>query len=60
MTNDAGERARVNVTRNLKRALDQIHRKTPLASAHLAASIRTGIHCRYEPAPGGPANWTLR
>lgn len=54
------ERARVNVTRNLKRAVDQIERAAPLIGAHLMASIRTGLHCRYDPAPGGPSRWELR
>jgi class 3 adenylate cyclase/tetratricopeptide (TPR) repeat protein len=58
-TGASTERARVNVTRNLKRALEQIQRVAPLAGAHLAASIRTGSHCRYEPAPGGPASWQV-
>ncbi len=58
-TNDAGERARVNVTRALKRALDHIQRVSPIAGAHLAASIRTGTGCRYDPAPGGPERWSL-
>lgn len=55
----AAERARVNVTRNLKRAIEQIQRTAPIAGAHLAASIRTGLHCRYEPAPGGPSSWQI-
>ncbi len=56
---DAAERARVNVTRNLKRALVQIQRCAPIAGAHLAASLHTGTHCRYEPTPGGPERWDL-
>jgi class 3 adenylate cyclase/tetratricopeptide (TPR) repeat protein len=58
-TGSTAERARVNVTRNLKRALDQIQRAAPIAGAHLAASIRTGLQCRYEPAPGGPMSWRV-
>lgn len=57
--NDAAERARVNVTRNLKRAIEQIGRTAPLAGAHLAASVRTGSACRYDPAPGGPERWRV-
>lgn len=59
-TGASAERARVNVTRNLKRAIDQIQRDAPLAAAHLAASIRTGTLCRYEPVPGGPETWAVR
>ena len=58
-TNDAAERARINVTRSLKRAIEQISRSAPLAGAHLARSVRTGSVCRYEPAPGGPERWRV-
>ena len=51
------ERARVNVTRTLRSALDRISAAAPRAGAHLQASIRTGLECRYDPAPGGPARW---
>jgi hypothetical protein len=53
------ERARVNVTRTLRAALDRISAAAPKAGDHLAASIRTGRACRYEPAPGGPARWRV-
>jgi hypothetical protein len=51
------ERARVNVTRTLRAAIERIASGAPHAAAHLRASIRTGRVCRYEPAPGGPARW---
>jgi len=53
------ERARVNVTRTLRAALDRIAAAAPAAGAHLSASVRTGRACRYQPAPGGPARWRL-
>jgi hypothetical protein len=53
------ERARVNATRTLRSALDRISRAAPKAGAHLAASVRTGHACRYQPAPGGPSGWDL-
>jgi hypothetical protein len=56
----SAERARVNVTRNLKRAIEQVQRAAPMAGAHLAASIRTGAQCRYEPGPGGPTSWQVQ
>ncbi len=59
LTNDAAERARVNVTRNIKRALDQIQRAAPIAGWHLTTSIHTGAYCRYVPADGGPDGWAL-
>jgi hypothetical protein len=52
-TNDVSERARVNVTRNLKRAIDQISRVAPVAGAHLVRTVRTGTVCRYDPPPDG-------
>ena len=51
------ERARVNVTRTLKTALKHIADRAPQAAAHLQASLRTGMTCRYDPAPGGPVRW---
>ena len=58
-TTSDSERARVNVTRTLRAALDRISVAAPQAGAHLKASIRTGLECRYDPAPGGPAGWHL-
>jgi hypothetical protein len=49
----------VNVTRTLRAALDRIADSAPKAGAHLHASIRTGLACRYEPAAGGPARWRV-
>ena len=51
------ERARVNVTRTLHAAIARIARHAPIAGAHLDSSVRTGIVCRYQPAPGGPDRW---
>jgi len=51
------ERARVNVTRTIRAAIDRITLAAPIAGTHLQSSIRTGALCRYQPAPGGPANW---
>ena len=53
------ERARVNVTRTLKMAIERIADTAPAAAAHLRASIRTGASCRYDPAPGGPDRWLI-
>src|SRR5215207_2665007 len=46
---DEAERARVNVTRTLRQALDQILTVDPEAGRHLLASVRTGIRCSYRP-----------
>jgi tetratricopeptide (TPR) repeat protein len=51
------ERARINVTRTLRAAIDRITVAAPVAGAHLNSSIRTGTVCRYQPAPGGPDRW---
>lgn len=56
-TSAEAERARVNVTRNLRTALGRIASTAPRAAAHLQASVRTGLFCRYEPGPGGPTRW---
>jgi hypothetical protein len=53
------ERARVNVTRTLRAAVDRIALAAPLARAHLQASIRTGMACRYQSGPGRPASWRV-
>ncbi|MEV7625999.1 hypothetical protein [Actinoplanes sp. NPDC089786] len=53
------ERARVNVTRAVRTALQRISSLAPLAGAHLQASIRTGSSLRYQAAAGGPERWRL-
>jgi len=45
----AAERARVNVQRRLKDALDRIAAADPELGRHLARSVRTGTFCSYEP-----------
>src|SRR5829696_422461 len=46
---DEAERARVNVTRTLRQALDQILTVDPEAGRHLLASVHTGIRCSDRP-----------
>ena len=58
-TTAESERARVNVTRTLRTAVGRISAAAPRAGAHLHASIRTGLECRYDPAPGGPSRWNV-
>jgi len=43
------ERARVNVQRRLKHALDRISRECPQAGRHLDWAVRTGSFCSYQP-----------
>jgi hypothetical protein len=46
---DEAERARVNVTRTIRQALDRILAADPQAGRHLLGSVRTGIRCVYQP-----------
>ena len=46
---DEAERARVNVTRTIRQALDQILAADPEAGHHLIRSVHTGIRCSYRP-----------
>ena len=59
VTGSDAERARINVTRTLRTAIDRVAHAAPLAGAHLQRSVQTGATCRYEPAPGGPIRWRL-
>jgi hypothetical protein len=43
------ERARVNVQRRLKHALERISRECPAAGKHLDWAVRTGSFCSYRP-----------
>jgi hypothetical protein len=46
---DEAERARVNVTRTIRQALDQVLAADPEAGRLLMRSVRTGIRCVYRP-----------
>ncbi len=45
----ASERARSNVQRRLNHALHQIRAACPRLGEHLAATVRTGTYCHYDP-----------
>ena len=51
------ERARVNVTRSIKSALERIAEHSPALSRHLDATLRTGQYCSYVPDPRVPVRW---
>ena len=53
------ERARVNVTRNLRRAISLIGQRLPALGAHLERSIRTGSECCYDPEPATALHWII-
>jgi len=51
------ERARVNVTKRIKAAIERIRDVHPALARHLAASIRTGTFCCYDPPDA--TGWVL-
>jgi tetratricopeptide (TPR) repeat protein len=57
-TTSNAERARVNVTRAIKSALERIGEHSPNLGRHLAATIRTGTFCIYQPDPRVPVTWS--
>ncbi len=50
---DYAERARINVQRRLRDAIQRIARQDPELGTHLDRSIVTGIFCSYRPFPHG-------
>jgi tetratricopeptide (TPR) repeat protein len=46
---DATERARVNVRRRIKDAIERIREQAPDAGRYLENTIKTGRYCRYSP-----------
>jgi pimeloyl-ACP methyl ester carboxylesterase len=55
----AAERARINITRAIKVALERIAEHNPALAALLTSSIRTGTFCSYTPDSRLPASWQL-
>lgn len=55
---DTAERARVNVTRAIRRAIDHIDEVHPGLARHLDRAITTGGFCSYDPEQ--PVRWSLR
>lgn len=53
------ERARVNVSRSISRALDRIRSQHPALGEHFARTIHTGTFCSYAPDPRLPIEWTV-
>jgi hypothetical protein len=52
------ERARVNVTRAIRSALDRIVEHSPSLGRHLATTVRTGTFCSYQPDQRAPVSWS--
>ena len=55
----AAERARINVTRAVKAAMQRISDADSSLAAHLGATLRTGTVCVYAPDPRSPIEWTV-
>jgi tetratricopeptide (TPR) repeat protein len=55
----ASERARVSVTRAIRAAMARIRAQNAALGDHLAATIRTGTFCSYNPDPQASINWEI-
>lgn len=51
------ERARVNVSRAIRAAIDRITQHAPSLGHHLDTTVRTGIYCVYLPDPNAVPQW---
>jgi hypothetical protein len=51
------ERARTAVTKRIKEAVNRIAKVIPPLGCHLAARIKTGYFCSYNPHPDRPIAW---
>jgi hypothetical protein len=59
-TGSQAERARLNVTRAIRAAIDRIADVHPELGQHLRLAVRTGAYCAYEPDPGLDVRWSTR
>jgi hypothetical protein len=53
------ERARCAVTKSIKNAMKKLGDAIPPLGCHLAARIKTGYFCSYNPHPDRPVAWKL-
>lgn len=56
---DDAERARVNVTRAIRTAIDKVAEQDAAMARHLHETIQTGIFCSYRPEGGDLPAWRL-
>jgi hypothetical protein len=56
-TSSDAERARSAVTKRIKEAINRIAEVIPPLGCHLAARIKTGYFCSYNPHPNRPVAW---
>jgi len=54
------ERARSAVTKCIKKTIQKIREAIPPLGYHLAARIKTGYFCSYDPHPDRPVAWTFQ
>jgi len=53
------ERARLNVTRAVRKVVRKIEAGCPVLGRHLDRSVQTGLFCAYQPDPMFPIEWEL-
>lgn len=58
-TGSFAERARLNVTRAIRSAIERIAEAIPALGVHLDNAVRTGTFCSYSPSPAEPVRWDL-
>ncbi len=56
---NAAERARQNAYRTIAAVMKKIAEGSPALGEHLAATIRTGLFCTYDPSRVPPVAWTF-
>jgi tetratricopeptide (TPR) repeat protein len=56
---DGRERARTAVQKAIRRAVARIGESTPVLGELLAASVQTGLVCRFDPVEGLPREWQV-
>jgi hypothetical protein len=56
-THSPADRARVNVRKNIDKALGRIEKEHEALGRHLRNAIGTGFYCRYSPET--PTDWRL-
>lgn len=58
-TGAASERARVNVTKVLRRSIEKIAAENPTLGQHLATTLRRGLYCSHAPDPRLSLRWQV-
>jgi hypothetical protein len=56
---DGRERARTAVQKAIRRAISRIGETAPTLGAGPAASVQTGLVCRFDPVAGVPEKWQV-